>query len=53
MVMKRIAQLTKEPIKVRFHPRFLQKYGNINQREAKKVVSLQDLENADQKQNYI
>ena len=29
MVMKRIAQLTKEPIKVRFHPRFLQKYGNI------------------------
>lgn len=29
MVMKRIAHLTKEPIKVRFHPRFLQKYGNI------------------------
>ena len=29
MVMKKLAQLTKEPIKVRFHPRFLQKYGNI------------------------
>ena len=31
--------MTKEPIKVRFHPRFLQKYGNIKPEGGQKVVS--------------
>jgi hypothetical protein len=30
MVMKKISSLTNEPIVVRFHPRFLEKYGNIS-----------------------